>query len=185
MRRPRRRAAPRPSAGRAATIRRRRVTALAVVLAVLLGTGLLVRAAVSGSGGATPTFVPSGGGSASVIAPAHHRPPRHRASSARFRPAPAAVSLAADLPLERQVSQLFMVTPVGSTAAGVAALGSIDWGGVVLDSSNVSSDTQGAALPFAALVPAAPVIVMSNAAYEAFDGVTPRDCCEQRLPVAR
>lgn len=62
---------------------------------------------------------------------------------AGFTPAPAAVAIAARLPLASQVAQLFMVSMDGTSPAGApSGLGATDWGGVVLDSSNFSSDAQ-------------------------------------------
>jgi beta-N-acetylhexosaminidase len=100
---------------------------------------------LAGSPGRSPTYTPTGG-PASVITPrarsARHRIPR----SAPFKPVPAAVTLAATLPLERQVAQLFFVTPTGNDVGAATALGSRDWGGVVLTSSNFVTDGQIGAL---------------------------------------
>jgi beta-N-acetylhexosaminidase len=68
------------------------------------------------------------------------RSPGDQSSSST--PPPAAVSLAARLPLARQVAQLFLVGLDGKSSTAVTALGNQDWGGVVFDSSNFVSDSQ-------------------------------------------
>ncbi|MGI8414472.1 MAG: glycoside hydrolase family 3 N-terminal domain-containing protein [Solirubrobacteraceae bacterium] len=128
---------------REASVRRRRLTAVVLVIALALAIVVVVSA---GSGGSAPKFVFRGAGSVSVIAPqVTSSAPRAR-SAVKFRAAPAAVSLAATLPLARQVSQLFLVTLDGRSSSGVAALGSLDWGGVVLGASNFPGGAQASPL---------------------------------------
>jgi hypothetical protein len=63
-----------------------------------------------------------------------------------FTPAPAAVRLADAMPLDRQIAQLFMVALPPGVTTSAAALGSTDWGGIALGSSNFGSDSQITAL---------------------------------------
>ncbi len=71
-------------------------------------------------------------------------PPRPSAPALPAGVPPAAAALAARLPLERQVAQLFLVgfPGTGAKAPGVAALGRRDWGGVVLERSNFAGAGQ-------------------------------------------
>lgn len=131
---------------RAARIRRRRLTAAGVLIVLVI---VIVVVLTAGSGARGPRFQLGGAGSASVLAPQRpvHAPSHPR--GAKFRPAPAAVSLAAKLPLERQVSQLFLVTLDGTSPSSVTGLGRFDWGGVALGSANFQNDAQLAALAVA------------------------------------
>jgi beta-N-acetylhexosaminidase len=114
-------------------------------LAVL---GLIVVVLLSaGSGPHQPKYVPRAGGTASVISAASPPPSPARAPKpTEFVPAPSATALAGRLSLGQQVAQLFLVSLDGRSSASVAALGRLDWGGVVLDSSNFVSDGQVSAL---------------------------------------
>ncbi|MGI8430440.1 MAG: glycoside hydrolase family 3 N-terminal domain-containing protein [Solirubrobacteraceae bacterium] len=127
-----------------AAIRRRRLTAAGGLTALVL---LIVVVVSAGSGGGGPKYQLGGPGSASVLAP--QRAARAAGATSRgatFRPARAAISLAAALPLERQVAQLFLVTVNGTSPATVGALGPSDWGGVVFDASNFRDGSQLAGL---------------------------------------
>jgi beta-N-acetylhexosaminidase len=128
--------------GRAATIRRRR--RLWPIIGALVG---LVGAAIalSASGSSGPRFSLGPISVASTATPA--APPVHLPGPApQFAPAPAAVSFANRLSLAQQVGQLFLVSVDGTDAGAVNALGGVDWGGVVLTSSNFVSDGQVGAL---------------------------------------
>ncbi len=111
----------------------------------VLGGFVVVAAAViiwivTGSGSTKPHYVPTGaGGVATSLPPATPAKLPGTTPAANFHAAPAATALAAQLPLARQVAQLFLVS-VDGTAPSAAALGPEDWGGVVLDSSNFSTD---------------------------------------------
>ncbi len=110
------------------------VVVAAIVIVAIVGSG-------SGSGSSRPHYVPPGpGGQASTLAPAKPGSLPGPATSTDFQPAPAAAALAAQLPLARQVAQLFLVSVDGTSPEAVGALGTADWGGVVLDWSNFSTD---------------------------------------------
>lgn len=172
---------PRPRlAGSAGAARRRRrrlwpvaggaATVLAVVIAVLVSS--------SGGAGSDKTPVVGPGGSASVITPPSTSQPELKAASTEpFAPAPAAVALAGKLPLPSQVAQLFMVSVEGSSTAGVAGLGSEDWGGVVLTRENFSSDGQigtlAAAIGHAARTPALIAATQEGGSQTAFPDLPP------------
>lgn len=128
-----------------AVIRRRRLVAVAVVLAVVVAIVVVLSI---GSGDPSPRFVPSGGaGIATVLHPAPPaRAPRPRGGARTFKAAPAAAAAARNLPLARQVSQLFLVTLDGSSPRSVSSLGGLDWGGVVLGSAGSLSASDGAGL---------------------------------------
>ena len=131
---------PRASEDHAASVRRRRLTAAGALIALVL---VLVVVLSAGSGSGPPKYQLGGAGSASVLAPGRvARGPGAGARAARFRPARAAVSLAARLPLERQVAQLFLVTLDGTSPGAAASLGGIDWGGVLFGSSNFRGGAQ-------------------------------------------
>jgi beta-N-acetylhexosaminidase len=119
---------------------------LGATTAVLLVLAVVV---VSSSGDSTPRPPVLGpGGSVSVLStstPADG-PSTPSAKPQPFSPAPAASALVSRLPLERQVAQLFMVSVGDTSSPDVAALGSTDWGGVVLTRANFSSDAQVGAL---------------------------------------
>jgi len=134
------------SEARARAIRRRRTVAAVVVVALIV----IVVVAVQGSGG-NGAQVPLGGpGRASVLTPdtggragsADAQPRVARA--APFTPAPAALSVAARLPLPSEVAQLFLIGLDGtsSSSPNVAAFASIDWGGAVLGREDFISDSQ-------------------------------------------
>ena len=85
--------------------------------------------------------MPTGGaGAATALAPATPTQLPRPSAQTGFRPAPQATALAARLPLAGQVAQLFLVSVDGTSPRAAAALGSQDWGGVVLDSTNFSTD---------------------------------------------
>jgi beta-N-acetylhexosaminidase len=119
--------------------------ALGAVTAAVVALAIVV---VSSSGDSTPPPPVLGpGGAASVLTTG--APPQATRSPAKarpFTPAPAAASKADTLSLERQVAQVFMVTIAGTSSSAVDALGSLDWGGVVLTRANFSSDGQVQAL---------------------------------------
>lgn len=108
---------------------------LVLVLAVVV-------AALAAGGGGSPIDQFGPAGPATTLSPA--TPARGGAPGGRiapFKPAPAAVSLAASMSLARQVAQLFVVGPTG-TAPVAPDLAGPGWGGVVLDQSNFASDSQ-------------------------------------------
>jgi beta-N-acetylhexosaminidase len=113
--------------------RRRIAVAVAGVLAVIVAS--VVVSLSIGSGAGKPPYVLGGTAGTPSVANAaagtHVRP----VGRSVFKPRPAAIALAAKLPLDRQVAQLFMVG-VGGTGASGVAVGAVDWGGFVLASSN-------------------------------------------------
>lgn len=130
------------SRDRAAVFRRRRLTALGV----LLGVAAVVLAVTlsSGSGSRGPHYAPRGVGSATLLS----TPSQTAAGAGRapvFRPDPAVARVAGSLSLAQQVAQLFMVSLDGTGSTAVSGLGHLDWGGVVFDRDNfVSLDQVGA-----------------------------------------
>ncbi|HEY5316512.1 MAG TPA: glycoside hydrolase family 3 N-terminal domain-containing protein [Solirubrobacteraceae bacterium] len=129
------------SADRERAVRRRRTVAGAVLLVVVL-----VAIVVANSGGSSAPRSPlSGPGTASVItqaAPA--RAPGLTGHATAFRPAPAAVSAAAGLPLSSEIAQLFLIGVDGTSPSSpdIAAFASNDWGGAALGRTNFVSDAQ-------------------------------------------
>ncbi len=114
---------------------------LAVLAGLVVVVVAIVIVAFLGSGSSRPHYVPVGpGGQASTLAPTKPGSLPGPAAAGGFRPAPAAAALAAQLPLTRQVAQLFLVSVDGTSTKAATALGPADWGGVVLDSSNFSTD---------------------------------------------
>jgi beta-N-acetylhexosaminidase len=111
---------------------------------------IVLAAIVVGSAGSSGDGRPSpleGGGGVSVLP--QRKPTTQNttpAASKPFTPAPAAVTLAAKLPLASQVAQLFMLSIDGTSSSGVTALGSGDWGGVVLTNANFATDGEVGAL---------------------------------------
>jgi beta-N-acetylhexosaminidase len=128
--------------GAAAITRRRRLWPLLGALVVLVGAAIAVSS--SGSSGPKFSFGPVSVASTPAATPAPAARP-HTAAPL-FKPPAAAVSLANSLPLPEQVAQLFLVSVDGSTAGAASALGSLNWGGVVLSSSNFVTDGQIGAL---------------------------------------
>jgi beta-N-acetylhexosaminidase len=102
-------------------------------------------AVLSSGGGGSPVaqFGPGPSTTLSPVAPARGGGvSRHVAP---FKPSPAALSLAASMPLARLVAQLFLIGPSG-TAPAASDLAGPGWGGVVLDDTNYASDSQVASL---------------------------------------
>ncbi|HWF72401.1 MAG TPA: glycoside hydrolase family 3 N-terminal domain-containing protein [Solirubrobacteraceae bacterium] len=135
------------SRDRARAVRRRRTVA-GLVLLVLVVAAIAVASSggggSGGSGGATPSFG-GGPGAATVIGqdtPGQAPPSASHAAS--FTPAPAAVALAARLPLAGQVAQLFLIGVDGTdtSSPAVAAFAANDWGGAALSRANFLSDSQ-------------------------------------------
>jgi beta-N-acetylhexosaminidase len=124
----------------AITRRRRRLWPVVGALAALIGAAIAL--ASSGSGGPQFSLGPVSVASAPTSPSGPHLP----GAAPRFTPARAAVSLANSLPLASQVGQLFLVSLDGTDIGAVNALGSVDWGGVVLTSANFVSDGQIGAL---------------------------------------
>jgi beta-N-acetylhexosaminidase len=125
-------------------VRRRRTIAGAVVVVV---AAVAIIVATSGGSPAPPSF--GGPGNASVLTQAAPSPtPDSSARAAAFTPAPAAVSLANQLPLSSQVAQLFLIGLDGTSSSSpdVAAFASNDWGGAELSRTNFASDSQIGAL---------------------------------------
>lgn len=123
---------------RSRAIRRRRSVAVVVIL-VLAVAGIAL--ASSGGGGGPPSL--GGPGTASVAGQSAPSPgPISRA--AVFTPAPAAVSIAARLPLASQIAQLFLIGLDGtsSSSTDIAGFANNDWGGAVLGRANFVSDSQ-------------------------------------------
>jgi beta-N-acetylhexosaminidase len=114
---------------------------LAVVSTAVAILGLV------GCGSGKPRYSPSGP-VATEITPQGSPAPAGTGKSAKpFHASPAAISAADRLPLASQVAQLFLVSVQGTgPGSAVAGLGTTDWGGVVLDSSNFASNSQVAAL---------------------------------------
>jgi len=108
----------------------------------VLGVALLftLLASVTGCGGSSK---PPARKSGRPAAPRAVAAPRATAG-APARVPPAVAALAARLPLERQVAQLFLVGFPGTAAKapGVAALGRRDWGGVVIERPNYVNPPQ-------------------------------------------
>jgi len=135
---------PRACANHPAAIRRRRLIAAGVTLVLVVGVAIAV---FEESGGRGPRYVPSGSPALSVIAPADlSHAARGAGRAPQFKPATAAVSLAATLPLARQVAQLFMVSLDGRSPSAGLAIGPDGWGGVVLVASSFAGDSQAGAL---------------------------------------
>ncbi len=142
---------------REALLRRRRLTALAVIVAAV-AVGVIVSAS-PGSGPRAPRYLPGGVGPASVLtvpggsgaggsgsASGGFGTASGARRAAAFTPAPAALRAASTLSLSQQVAQLFLVSLAGPDAAAVAGLGPTEWGGVVFDASNFVSPGQVGAL---------------------------------------
>jgi beta-N-acetylhexosaminidase len=121
--------------------RRRRLIRTLTAGGTILATGLVLALIASGSsGGGSPRYVPPGG-PVSVIAVSSARAPAPRISPApAFKPDPAAVAAASHMTLAQQVAQLFLVSVDGTSTRAASALGSIAWGGVVLDNSNFAAE---------------------------------------------
>lgn len=97
-----------------------------------------------GSSDSKPAYsLGDSGGPSSVVGAVDGGPRRPGRRPAQAAPAPAAVALARTLPIEQQVSQLFIVGVQGTTASGAS---SPNWGGFVVGSSNFESDSQLSAL---------------------------------------
>jgi len=130
--------AARSRAGRAQAVRRRRTIAAVAILALVVAAFIL-----SSSGGdGKPSPLPLGGpGPASVLRPSAGTTNIH---ATPFRPAAAALSAAAQLPLSSQVSQLFMIglDGISGSSPDVAAFASVDWGGAALGRTNFVDDSQ-------------------------------------------
>jgi beta-N-acetylhexosaminidase len=112
------------------------VIVLIVVVAIIVATsGGSGRPPASFGGTGTPSVLTQG-------APAHT--PSSDAPASPFTPAPAAVSLAARLPLASQIAQLFLIGLDGTDTSSpdIAAFASNDWGGAVLNRANFVSDSQ-------------------------------------------
>jgi beta-N-acetylhexosaminidase len=122
--------------------RRRRLMALLGAVALLVVILVAVLAA-GGSGSRAPRYLPSGG---RATAPRATAAKLHVVTTPPWHPAPAAVRAAAQLPLARQVGQLFMVAVSGNAPAAGASLSGSGWGGVVLGHGNHVSPAQLAAL---------------------------------------
>jgi beta-N-acetylhexosaminidase len=113
---------------------------LAVLVIGLLLIGVLgLVVALSRGGGGGSKLNENGPAVATVIEPT---PVKQRAPRHPFKPSPRAAALVRSLPLPRQVAQLFLVKLFGKTPRAVGTLGSTDWAGVVLDSSNFANDRQ-------------------------------------------
>ncbi|MHB8658264.1 MAG: glycoside hydrolase family 3 N-terminal domain-containing protein [Solirubrobacteraceae bacterium] len=134
--------------GLRARLGRRRLVGSGIVTGALVAVAVLL---ATSSGGGGPHYVPSGGGTATAITPAtldsgalaarvRLRP------GAPFRLAPAAISLAASLPIATQVAQLFMVGVRGQTASKQTVPAGVDWGGIAFERSNFASLDQIATL---------------------------------------
>lgn len=128
------------SRDRARAVRRRRAAAGAVVVLVIAVVVILATSAGSG----TPTAPEFGGVRSPSVLTQDAPTPASRAPSNPFTPAPAAVSLAARLPLASQVAQLFLIGLDGTSSGSpdIAAFASNDWGGAALSRANFVSDSQ-------------------------------------------
>jgi beta-N-acetylhexosaminidase len=115
--------------------------------AVGVVAGVILAISLASGGGSHPYVLGGPGGPQPGVSARIPRPAPGRAvHKPSFKPRPAAVALAATLPLERQVAQLFLVSVDGTSSSAVAGLGGLRWGGVVLGSSNFQSDGQIGAL---------------------------------------
>jgi beta-N-acetylhexosaminidase len=134
------------SRDRARAVRRRRTAAVALIAALVVAGIALASSSGGGSGGggAVPSFG-GGPGPATVIgANPPGQAPAQASHAASFTPAPAAVALAARLPLASQVAQLFLIGVDGTAASSpaIAAFAGNDWGGAALSRTNFLSDAQ-------------------------------------------
>jgi beta-N-acetylhexosaminidase len=109
----------------------------------------VVAIVVATSGGSAPSPPALGGpGTPTVLTQDAPHTPGSSTHTAIFTPAPAAVSLAGQLPLASQIAQLFLIGLDGtsSTSPDIAAFASNDWGGAALGRTNFVSDAQIGAL---------------------------------------
>ncbi|MDQ6776477.1 MAG: hypothetical protein M3071_09740 [Actinomycetota bacterium] len=128
---------------RAGAVRRRRTVALFVIAALVIAGVALAGSGGGGGGSVAPSF--GGPGPASVLGQnAPGQAPAQVSHAASFTPAPAAVALAARLPLASQVAQLFLIGVDGTSTSSpaIAALSGNDWGGAALSRANFLSDAQ-------------------------------------------
>jgi beta-N-acetylhexosaminidase len=129
-------------ATRRRTIRRRRLTGLGVLVALVVIAGAAI-ALSSGSGSQAPAFRPGPIGTARTITPAAPSgSPAPTAHVPAFHPSPTATRVAATMTLPQQVAQLFLVSLDGTDQTAVSGLGSTPWGGVAFTGSNFVSDSQ-------------------------------------------
>ncbi len=105
-------------------------------MAIAAVVGAVVAVSVGSGGGTLHPRTRTTTARASVTEAPRARPSATRLRIPVFAPDPRAVTLANRLPLASQVAQLFMVSVNGTTSSAPAGLGPLDWGGVVLDSSN-------------------------------------------------
>jgi beta-N-acetylhexosaminidase len=134
------------SRGAAARRRRRLWPAVGAILVAAIVLAAVVVGSAGSSGDNRPSPLGDGEGVSVVAQRKPAAPSPAPAASKPFTPAPAAVSLAAKLPLAGQVAQLFMLSVDGTSSSDVAALGARDWGGVVLTNANFATDGEVGAL---------------------------------------
>ena len=159
--------------------RRRRLSALLGALGLLAAMTAIVVGS-SGSSFHPPHYVPSGG---SVTSPRSATASLKTAGAPNWRPAPAAIRVAARLSLARQVAQLFLVSVRGNSAAAARGLTGSGWGGVVLERGNFVSPaglhalTGALRMALTAEHRVAPLIAagQEGGPANAFPGLPPRD----------